>query len=71
MTANFWCRPVDAQVENPDPESTCFDFRWVNTGVKYDLLAPFQTVNHYADQSVITTKLGLCETLQECRWCSP
>ncbi|KRX06005.1 hypothetical protein PPERSA_01083 [Pseudocohnilembus persalinus] len=59
-------------VENPDPNSQCFDFKWtlLNKEINYSALKDFQIVNHFQKVIGITTKVGLCRNLRHLAWCA-
>lgn len=57
-------------VENPDCESPCFDLKFTLQGkeLNYNKLEHFQYVNHYENNTIITTKTGLVKTLRNSMW---
>eukprot|EP01022_Parablepharisma_sp_SALTPOND_P014467 TRINITY_DN1966_c0_g1_i1.p1 TRINITY_DN1966_c0_g1~~TRINITY_DN1966_c0_g1_i1.p1 ORF type:complete len:661 (-),score=53.58 TRINITY_DN1966_c0_g1_i1:1643-3529(-) len=56
--------------ENPDNTSVCFDLKWAVKAkdIDHENLLPSQIVNHFAKNSAITTKMGLCESLRKLIW---
>jgi len=59
-------------IENPDPQSLCFDLRWTIKSKEKDIqhLEDYQIVNHFEKNSSITTKAGLCKNLKNLVWSS-
>lgn len=57
-------------VRNPDAGSPCFDYKFTlhNSDVDYNQLQDFQMVNHFAKMICITTKVGLCKSLNNLIW---
>lgn len=57
-------------VENPDPSSDCFQFKWVlkRADAGYDTLKPFQYINHFDRNTSITTKAGLARNIRNLIW---
>lgn len=57
-------------VENKDPSSPCFDFKWVLKGkdIDHNTLNDSQIVNHFNKATAITTKVGLCHNLKNLIW---
>eukprot|EP00002_Diphylleia_rotans_P020500 TRINITY_DN3974_c1_g1_i6.p1 TRINITY_DN3974_c1_g1~~TRINITY_DN3974_c1_g1_i6.p1 ORF type:complete len:725 (-),score=132.85 TRINITY_DN3974_c1_g1_i6:1220-3394(-) len=57
-------------VENTDPESPFYDFRWCLKGQDIDFknLRKEQVVNHFPCATEITTKVGLCRNVRSVSW---
>lgn len=57
-------------VENKDPNSPCFDLKWTLRArdLDHSSLQPHQVVNHFHKSAAITTKVGLCHSLQNLIW---
>ncbi|CAD8172525.1 unnamed protein product [Paramecium octaurelia] len=57
-------------VKNPDSGSPCFDFKFTlhNSEIDYNNLQDFQIVNHFAKIICLTTKVGLCKSLNNLIW---
>jgi len=60
-------------IENPEPESYCFDLRWCLRAnqIDFELLSDHQLVNHFSQgekiitkENKITTKIGLTQNLR-------
>eukprot|EP00002_Diphylleia_rotans_P015536 TRINITY_DN3009_c1_g1_i2.p1 TRINITY_DN3009_c1_g1~~TRINITY_DN3009_c1_g1_i2.p1 ORF type:complete len:1116 (+),score=211.00 TRINITY_DN3009_c1_g1_i2:238-3348(+) len=57
-------------VENPDPTSCVFDFKWTtySNDINFRKLNKKQVVNHFEGVDVLTTKLGLLKSLRQLFW---
>lgn len=57
-------------VENKDPNSPCFDFKWTlkTKDIDHNLINDNQIVNHFNKATSITTKVGLCHNLKNLIW---
>lgn len=57
-------------VENPDPESPCYDFKFALKGqeLQYKSLRKDQIVNHFPKNGEVCTKVGLCRNLKNLVW---
>lgn len=57
-------------VENKDPTSPCFDFKWTlkTKDIDHNLINDSQLVNHFNKATSITTKVGLCHNLKNLIW---
>lgn len=57
-------------VANKQRHSVCFDFKWTlkHTDIDYQNLQDNQIVNHFENNSQITTKSGLCRNLHNLVW---
>ncbi len=53
-------------VENLDRHSTFFDLKWTTkvSDINFDSLKPGQMVNHFDNNSSLTSKYGLCKSLR-------
>ncbi|CAI2374863.1 unnamed protein product [Moneuplotes crassus] len=52
-------------IENMDKSSACFDLLWTikQRDINFDTLRDGQVVNHFKNNGVITTKIGLCRNI--------
>ena len=57
-------------VENKDPNSPCFDFKWTlrSKDINHAALTNNQLVNHFPKAQAITTKVGLMHNLKNLIW---
>ncbi len=57
-------------VENPEVTSVCFNLKWAlkSKDVDYSNLLDYQVVNHFDQNSNLTTKIGLCHSLRKLVW---
>lgn len=57
-------------IQNKDPSSPCFDFKWVlkSKDIDHNQLNDNQLVNHFNKAAAITTKVGLCHNLKNLIW---
>eukprot|EP00826_Nyctotherus_ovalis_P015458 TRINITY_DN14398_c0_g4_i2.p1 TRINITY_DN14398_c0_g4~~TRINITY_DN14398_c0_g4_i2.p1 ORF type:complete len:653 (+),score=118.89 TRINITY_DN14398_c0_g4_i2:31-1959(+) len=57
-------------VENEKSSSSCFDLKWTigTKEIDYGVLESYQAVNHFDNNTVITTKVGLCHHLRNLIW---
>lgn len=57
-------------VENKDPNSPCFDLKWVlrSKDIDHEALSHTQLVNHFPKAQAITTKVGLMHNLKNLIW---
>ena len=57
-------------VENPDPNSPCFDLKWTLKAkdICHETLLENQVVNHFEKNTSITTKVGLSKSLRNLIW---
>lgn len=57
-------------IENKNPESPCFDFKWTlrSKDINHNALTNNQIVNHFPKAQAITTKVGLMHNLKNLIW---
>jgi tubulin monoglycylase TTLL3/8 len=57
-------------IENKDPESIYFDFKWGLRGkdINREMLQKYQVINHFQKNNEITTKVGICHNLKSLIW---
>ena len=57
-------------IKNPDYFSSCYHLKFTLRGshIDFDHLKDYQITNHFEKVSVLTTKVGLCKTMNNLHW---